>query len=58
MKKSDRIIAGIASVGAFACGVSFLISLFKVDNLIAQIAFGASCLFCTTTAIAAIKMKD
>ena len=58
MKKSYKIISGIAGVGAFACGVSFLISLFKVDNLISQIAFGAACLFCTVTALTAIKMKD
>ena len=58
MKKSYRVIAGIAGVGAFACGVSFIIALFRVDNLISQIAFGAACLFCTVTALTAIKMKD
>lgn len=58
MKNSGKIIILISIIGALACGISFIISLSKEDNLIAEIAFGAACLYWISTFIAAIKKKN
>lgn len=57
MKKTNKFILLISIIGTLACGISFGIALTKSDNMIAQIAFGVSTLFCFMTAGTIIKKK-